>query len=165
MQKLLVSVRGKIEALEAIKGGAKIVDAENPDSSLGKVYPLNIATIKKASSKHKGVTVSTNIGEKQLNRRTACQSVLGVATAGADTVKVGMALLTKDRIELLSGRVTRTVKRWYPKTAVIPAFFADTRLRKVFDPFAHVKWLAGTAKIDGILIDTFNKEIGKDLLD
>jgi len=165
MQRLLVSVRGRNEALEAVKGGAKIVDAENPDSALGKVYPLNIATIKKASLKHKGVTVSTNIGEKQLNRRTACQSALGVATAGADTIKVGMASLRNDQVKLLTDTVTRTIKYWYREKKVIPAFFADTKLRKVFDPFARVKWLADITEIDGILIDTFNKEIGKGLLD
>ena len=164
MQKLLVSVRGKNEALEAINGGARIVDAENPDSALGKVYPLNIDGIKSIALKHKGITVSTNIGEKQLNRRTACQSALGVATAGADTIKVGMASLRKDRVKLLTDRVTRTIKHWYPRKKVIPAFFADTALRRIFDPFVHVKWLADTAEIDGILIDTFNKEIGKDLL-
>ena len=132
---------------------------------MGKVYPLNIARIKGVASKHKGIAVSTNIGEKQPNRRTACQSALGVATAGADIVKVGIAKLPEKRVQLLTERVTRTVKFWYPRKKVIPAFFADTKLRKVFDPFAHVEWVANLADIDGILIDTYNKEMGKDLLD
>ncbi len=165
MQRLLVSVRGKNEAIEAIMGGAKIVDAENPTSALGKVYPLNIAQIKRAAMGHQGISVSTNIGEKQLNRRTACQSALGVATAGADIIKVGMALLGEDRVELMTERVTRTVKSWYPKKAVVPAFFADPKLRRIFDPFAHVGWLSRIARIDGVLIDTFNKRIGNGLLD
>ena len=165
MQRLLVSVQGKNEALEAIEGGAKIVDAENPDSALGKVYPLNIASIKGVAVRHRGVAVSTNIGEKQLNRRTACQSALGVATAGADIVKVGMASLDEGRVKLLTDRVTRTVKYWYPRKRIVPAFFADTALRRIFEPIAHVEWLAQCANIDGILIDTFNKKAGKDLLD
>ncbi|MBL7995822.1 hypothetical protein JNM05_10680 [bacterium] len=165
MQKLLVSVRGPKEALVAIVGGARIVDAEYPESALGKVYPLNIATIKSLALKHKGITVSTNIGEKQLNRKTACQMGLGVATAGADIIKIGMAGLNRDKVEMLTDRVSRTIKHWYPRSKVIPAFFVDTALRKSFDPFIQVAWLANFDKIDGILIDTYNKEIHKDLLD
>ena len=71
MQKLLVSVRGKTEALEAVKGGALIVDAEYPTSALGTPYPLNIWTIRQSVSKN--ILVSTNIGEEQARRSTAAR--------------------------------------------------------------------------------------------
>ncbi len=32
---MLVSVRGKNDTLEVVKGGADIIDAENPGSALG----------------------------------------------------------------------------------------------------------------------------------
>jgi len=41
-QRLLVSVRGPNEAVQAAKGGAQIADAEYPASALGTTYPLNI---------------------------------------------------------------------------------------------------------------------------
>jgi uncharacterized protein (UPF0264 family) len=163
MQRLLVSVRGKNEALEAVRGGAHIVDAEYPASALGTPYPLNIWAIRHAVPSR--VLVSTNIGEEQPRGSTAAQAALGVARAGADIVKVGMAKASKKDVQLLTNRVTRTIKYWYPRKKVIPAFFADTRLRRIFDPFASVKWLAQIDEIDGILVDTFNKRVGKGLLD
>ena len=41
-QRLLVSIRGRKEALAAVKGGAHIADVEFPASALGTPYPLNI---------------------------------------------------------------------------------------------------------------------------
>ncbi len=77
MQRLLVSVRGKNEALRAWKGGAKIIDVEYPASALGTPYPLNIDAVRRALPK--AARVSTNIGEEQPVRSTACQAAVGVA--------------------------------------------------------------------------------------
>ena len=70
-QRLLVSIRGKNEALEAVRGGAHIADAEYPMSALGTQYPLNIHAIR--TSVPKAIPVSTNIGEKQFIWSTAAQ--------------------------------------------------------------------------------------------
>lgn len=40
MGRLLVSVRGPNEAVEAAKGGAHIADVEFPGSALGTLYPF-----------------------------------------------------------------------------------------------------------------------------
>ncbi len=85
-QRLLISVRGKKETVDAVKDGAHIVDVEFPASALGTPYPLNIQEVRK--SVPKSVAVSTNIGEEQPGRSTACQAALGVALAGADIVKL-----------------------------------------------------------------------------
>ena len=45
-QRLLVSVRGPVEALEAARGGAAIADVEYPASALGTPYPLNIRAVR-----------------------------------------------------------------------------------------------------------------------
>ena len=45
-QRLLVSVRGKTEAMAAVEGGAHMVDVEYPASSLGTPYPLNILAVR-----------------------------------------------------------------------------------------------------------------------
>lgn len=163
MQKLLVSVRGKNEALEAVKGGAHIVDAEYPTSALGTPYPINIYAIRKAVPTR--IMVSTNIGEEQARRSTAAQAVLGVATAGADIIKAGLAGLNYDEAEYLARNIVRTVKHWYPHKKVIPTFFADTKLAKILDPIEEAPALATKVKANGVLIDTFDKTKGKRLID
>lgn len=162
-QKLLVSIRGKNEAQEAIKGGAHIVDVEYPTSALGTPYPLNIYTVRKAMPKK--ILVSTNIGEEQLVKSTACQAALGVALAGADIIKAGLAGFSYKEAEYLGCNIVRTVKHWFPQKKVIPAVFADRELRRKFDPVEDGPKLAKVIRADGILIDTFFKKNGKRLLD
>jgi len=163
-QRLLVSVRGKDEALAAVKGGAHIVDVEFPASALGTPYPLNILTVRKALPRT--IAVSTNIGEEQPRRSTACQAALGVAMAGADIIKVGMARMPMGEAREFGPNVVRTVKKWFPKKQVVPALFADPRLAKWYiDPFEQGPELASYAKADGLLVDTFDKGFGRGLLD
>jgi uncharacterized protein (UPF0264 family) len=158
-----VSVRGKNEALEAIRGGAQIADVEFPASALGTPYPLNIWAIRKIIPK--GVLVSTNIGEQQLQRSTAAQAVLGVATAGADIIKAGLAGMNNEEASYLARSIVRTLKHWYPRKLIIPAFFADTKLAKILDPIEEAPALTSKVKADGVLIDTFDKGEGKRLVD
>ena len=163
MKKLLISVRGPKEALESVSGGAQIADVEFPESALGTPYPLNIKAVRKSLPKR--VLVSTNIGEEQLKRSTACQAALGVALAGADVVKAGLAGLKYEEAEYLGRLIVRSVKEWFPRKKVIPAFFADPKLSKKFNPVTEGPQLAKAIKADGVLIDTFNKKRGKCLLD
>jgi uncharacterized protein (UPF0264 family) len=51
MQKLLVSIRCPVEAVQAAKGGAKIADVEYPASALGTPYLLNIYTVREKLNK------------------------------------------------------------------------------------------------------------------
>jgi len=162
-QQLLVSVRGVNEALEAYKGGAHIIDVEYPESALGTPYPLNIKAVREAIPKR--VPVATNIGEDQLRRSTACQAALGVALAGADIIKAGLAGFSFDEAEYLGRNIVRTIKQWFPKKQVIPAVFADKKYTKIFDPIVDGPALASKIKADGVLIDTYNKDTGKSLLD
>lgn len=167
MGKLLVSVRGPNEALEAAKGGAHIADVEYPGSALGTPYPLNIKAVRDNldSENFKHVKVSTNIGEDQPIRSTACQAALGVALAGADFVKCGLAGLDPKAAENLGRNLVRTVKEWFPDKKVYPAVFPDEEYALSFDPLNDGPVLAENIDCDGILIDTFNKNIGKGLLD
>ncbi len=167
MAKLLVSVRGYKEALEAASGGAHILDAEFPGSALGTVYPLNIASIRSKLDKagFSRRPVSTNIGEEQTVRSTACQAALGVATAGATLVKCGLAKYDLSEAKYLGDNLVRTVKRWFPRTKVYPSVFIDPELSRVFDPLIDSISLIRSINADGILIDTYNKNRGKGLLD
>jgi len=167
MQKLLISVRGPKEAHEAAKGGAHIVDVEYPVSALGTPYPLNILAVRNRLNRagYKKVLISTNIGEKQYDRASACQAALGVATAGVDIIKCGLAELSYKSAVYQGESLVRTVKRFYPKKRIIPAVFLDDDMRRFFDPFKEGPKLIVEIKADGLLIDTFNKSIGIGLLD
>jgi len=163
-QKLLISIRGKKEALAAVKGGAHITDVEFPASALGTPYPLNIQTVRKAIPKF--VAVATNIGEEQTDRSSACQAALGVALAGADIVKLGLARMSLGEAKEFGPTLVRTVKKWFPEKQCIPALFADERLAKWYiDPIKQGPDLANRMKADGLLVDTFDKTLGLGLLD
>lgn len=167
MQKLLISVRGSSEALEAAKGGAHIADVEYPASALGTPYPLNILALRNKLNRagYKKVLVSTNIGEKQNDRASACQAVLGIATAGADIIKCGLAELPFEAAVYQGQSLVRTVKKFYPKKKIIPAVFVDEDLQRFLKPFQEGSELITEIGAEGLLIDTFNKSIGKGLLD
>lgn len=167
MQKLLVSIRGSREAVEAARGGAQIADVEYPASALGTPYPLNIMSVRNSLNRHsyKRVLVSTNIGEIQSVRASACQAALGVAVAGADLIKFGLAEQSPDAATYLADTIVRTVRRFFPKKKLYPAVFVDEDMCRFFDPFRDAAALARESKADGILIDTFNKLIGKGLSD
>lgn len=166
-QKLLISVRGPKEAIETARGGAHIADVEFPVSALGTPYPLNIYSVRQKLNKqgHSKVMVSTNIGEQQQNRTSACQAALGVATAGADIIKFGLAELPYKAAAYIGDSTVRSVKKFYRGKKVIPAVFIDIDMRRFFDPFKEGPKLSIEIKADGLLIDTYNKLIGKGLLD
>jgi len=164
VQRLLVSVRGPKEAKAAIRGGAHIADVEFPASALGTPYPLNILAVRKAVPK--SVAVSTNIGEEQPGRSTACQAALGVALAGADIVKLGLARMPLGEARQFGPDLVRTVKKWFPRKQLVPALFADERLARWYiDPIKQGPDLAAEMKADGLLVDTLDKSMGVGLLD
>jgi len=68
-RKTLVSVFNPQEAREAVLGGARIIDSEDPRSALGNIKPFNIMQVSDAVLNYKRneeVQLSTNIGEDQL---------------------------------------------------------------------------------------------------
>ncbi len=157
-------MRGKSEALEAVRGGAHIVDVEYPRSALGTPYPLNVNAVRLAVPPK--VQVSTNIGELQLNRGTACQAAVGVAVAGADVVKAGLAQMSQKDAAYLAKSIVRTVRRLVPRSQIVLALFADPDLaRRYVDPIEAGPSIASAVSADGILVDTFDKTKGKGLLD
>ncbi len=167
MSRLLVSVRGPDEALTAAQGGAHIADVEYPGSALGTPYPLNIQAVRQKLNDNgfKSVPISTNIGEEQPVRSTACQSALGVALAGADYVKCGLAGLEPKAAAYLGRNLVRTVREWFPYKKVYPAVFPDEDLARFFDPLSDGPALVEEIDCDGLLIDTCHKDIGKGLMD
>lgn len=111
------------------------------------------------------VRVSTNIGEVQQVRASACQAALGVATAGADFIKFGLAEQSIESATYLASIIVRTVRKLAPGKRVYPALFVDEDMVRFLEPLEEGPVLAQAASVDGVLIDTFNKQIGKGLMD
>lgn len=163
-QRLLVSVRGRTEAQAAVEGGAHIVDVEYPAAALGTPYPLNILAVREAVPA--SIPVATNIGGEQLGRSTACQAALGVALAGADIIKLGLAKMPLREAQEFGPALVRTVKRWFPAKICVPVLFADERLARWYiDPLQDGPDLAAHLRADALLVDTYDKGIGLGLLD
>lgn len=167
MGRLLISVRGPNEALAAAQGGAHIADVEDPRSALGTSYPLNIKAVRDRLDEngYEDLPISTNIGEEQRIRSSACQAALGVAVAGADYVKCGFAGLDPKAAAYLGRNLVRTVKEWHPKCKVYPAVFPEEEFAISFDPLTDGPKLVEQIDCDGLLIDTYHKGIGRGLLD
>ena len=167
MGRLLVSVRGPSEALAAAEGGAHIADVEYPASALGTPYPLNIKAVRQRLDEagFKKMPISTNIGEEQPVRSTACQAALGVAVAGADYIKFGLADYNLKSAIYLGRNLVRTVREWFPTCKVYPTVFPEEEFSACLDPLTEGATLAQEIECDGLLIDTFDKNIGKGLLD
>jgi len=163
-QRLLVGVRGKTEAIAAVEGGAHIVDVEYPAAALGTPYPLNILAVREAVPA--SIAVATNIGGEQPGRSTACQAALGVALAGADIIKLGLAKMPLGEAKEFGPALVRTVKKWFAARRCVPVLFADERLARWYiDPIKEGPDLADHMRADGLLIDTYDKGIGMGLLD
>jgi uncharacterized protein (UPF0264 family) len=157
-----------VEAVHAAKGGAAIADAEFPASALGTPYPLNIFSVRNRLNTHgfRKIKVSTNIGEVQNVRAASCQAAVGVAVAGADLIKFGLASHSLDAAIYLGDSIVRSVRKLAPRgKKLYPAVFVDDDMRRFLNPFTEGPKLAAGIKADGVLIDTFNKLIGKGLMD
>ena len=167
MGRLWVSVRGPNEALAAAEGGAHIADVEYPASALGTPYPLNIRAVRQHldDAGFKDTPISTNIGEEQPVRSTACQAALGVAVAGADYIKFGLAGFNLKSAIYLARNVVRSVREWFPECKVYPAVFPEEEFAACLDPLTEGPKLVKETDCDGLLIDTFDKNIDKGLLD
>jgi uncharacterized protein (UPF0264 family) len=147
-----------------VAGGAHIVDVEYPATALGTPYPLNIKAVREAVPAR--IEVSTNIGEEQLQRGTACQAAVGVAVAGADIVKAGLAKLRRREAAYLGKSIVRSIRAFSMRTQAVLVLFADPPLASGFvDPVTQSADIAAESAADGILIDTFDKSAGKGLLD
>lgn len=136
-RKLLVSVFNPQEAREAVLGGARIVDSEDPKSALGNIKPRQIMAVSDAVLHHlrnQDVQLSTNIGEDQLLfRRTedghaiqkspyeiagkAAQAALGVAVSmgtrvhPCNIVKVGLDGMELPVLHEVLAEVVATLNR------------------------------------------------------
>lgn len=136
-RKLLVSVFNAQEAREAVVGGGRIIDSEDPRSALGNIKPRQIMAISDVVlnyARDLDVQLSTNIGEDQLlfDRSPsglaiekspyeiagkAAQSAIGVTCAmgtrvhPCNLVKVGVDGMNVDMVREVLEEVVLTLNR------------------------------------------------------
>jgi uncharacterized protein (UPF0264 family) len=152
-RKLLVSVFSAQEAREAVLGGGRIIDSEDPRSALGNIRPMQIMAVSDAVLDFKrdlDVQLSTNIGEDQLlfDRSPtgraiekspyeiagkASQAAIGVACSmgtrvhPCNIVKVGLDGMELEKLTEVLSEVVITLRRTenYSHTQVMAVLFAQ----------------------------------------
>jgi len=152
-RKLLVSVFDAQEAREAVLGGGRIIDSEDPRSALGNIKPRAIMAISDAVLNYRrdeDIELSTNIGEDQLlfDRSEsgmatekspyeiagkAAQSAIGVACAmgtrvhPTNLVKVGVDGMPVELLTEVLKEVVQTLDRTeeFSHSQVMSVLFAQ----------------------------------------
>ncbi len=161
--KLLISPTNETEALQAIAGGADIVDVKNPkEGALGANYPWVIKRIKELTPKN--IEVSCTLGEVPNLPGSISLAALGAASLGVDYVKVGLLGFKKpqEAVALLEN-VNRAAKGCNPKIKIVATGYADAERAGTVDPLL-IPETAHKAKADVAMIDTAVKD-GKTLFD
>jgi len=160
----LVSVVNKKEALEAIKGGAHIIDVKNPkEGSLGANFPRVIKQVKEIVPDN--VEVSATIGDLPNLPGTASLAALGAVTSGADYVKAGLfGVKTPAEATILMKEVCRAVRDYNNASKVIAAGYADFKKVCCLNPL-KLPQVAYKAEADGVIIDVKIKDSKSKLFD
>ncbi|MGD6851030.1 MAG: (5-formylfuran-3-yl)methyl phosphate synthase [Candidatus Bathyarchaeia archaeon] len=155
--KLLISPINETEALEAILGGADIIDVKNPkEGALGANYPWVIKKI--ADLTPKPIEVSCALGDAPNLPGSFSLAALGAASLGVDYVKVGLyGVKTREEAVFLLQQVCRAAKDCNPKVKVVATGYADAKKIGTLDP-ALIPQIASEAKADVAMLDTAIKD-------
>ena len=157
---LMVSTQDVEEAMEAVKGGADIVDVKNLKEILvGSNYPPIIKEVREQVPKDIHVSVTLGVSPNQPG--TVSLAVYGAAALNATSVKVGFLQSDYDTALKILKECKSSLKG--STTKLIAATFADSHLYGGIDPTVIVR-LAKEGGSDGILIDTLTKD-GRNLFD
>ncbi len=162
MLKLLISPIDEPEALEAIAGGADIIDVKNPkEGSLGANFPWVIKRIRQIASEN--IEVSCTLGDLPNLPGSASLAALGAASTGVNYVKGSLYHLeTFDDSVYMMKNIARAVKAYDPSIKVAVTGYADAKRVGSIDPLT-VPEIASRAGCDVAMIDTAVKD-GKNLL-
>ena len=156
----MVSVQNVDEALEALKGGADIVDVKNLQEALvGSAHPLVVKQVRDAVPLERHASVTLGVVPNQVGTVAMAAYTAGVLNAAS--VKVGFMNTEYDAAveillacgEALSGFDTK----------LIGSLFADNLLYDGLDPHNMIQ-LAKDGRCDGFLVDTLTKD-GRNLFD
>ncbi len=157
---LMVSVQNLAEALEAVKGGADIVDVKNLQEALvGSAHPHVVKQVRDAVPMANHASVTLGVVPNQVG--TVAMAVYTAGVLDATSVKVGFMNTEYDAaVETLLA--SREALEGFD-TKLIGSLFADNPLYDGLDAH-HMPQLAEDGKCDGWLIDTLTKD-GRNLFD
>lgn len=161
--KLLVSVVDADETIDALQGGADIIDVKNPrEGSLGANFPWIINDIKQILPD--GIEMSCALGDVPYLPGTVSLAAFGCALLGPNYIKVGLHG-TKNKEEALDvmGAVVRSVGNVNDEISIIASGYADFKRVGSLDPMLLAE-VAMESGCEGILVDTGIKD-GKRLFD
>ncbi|MHC1625342.1 MAG: (5-formylfuran-3-yl)methyl phosphate synthase, partial [Methermicoccaceae archaeon] len=161
--KLLVSPINVDESIQALEGGADIIDVKNPkEGSLGANFPRVISDIKKAINGK--APLSAAIGDMDFKPGTASLAALGATVAGVDYVKIGLfGVRTKDEARELLEEVVHAVKDYREETYVVAAAYADYERVGAVSPY-ELPAIGKDVGLDVVMVDTGIKD-GKTCFD
>jgi uncharacterized protein (UPF0264 family) len=159
--KLLISPKNEKEAVEAIAGGADIIDVKNPgEGPLGANFPWVIKRIRQITPK--STEVSCTLGEMPNLPGSMSLAALGAATTGANYIKAGLyGLKTPEEAVYLMQNVAKAAKDFNPSIKVVASGYADAERISTVDPLLVPK-IAHEAQADIAMLDTAIKD-GKSL--
>ena len=157
---LMVSVQNLKEAIEALHGGADIVDVKNLQEALvGSAHPLTVKAVRDAIRDARHASVTLGVVPNQAG--TVAMAVYAAGVLDATSVKVGfMQTEYEQAVEVL--QECREALNGFD-TKLIGSLFADNPLYDGLDA-SHMVDLAEDGKCDGWLIDTLTKD-GRNLFD
>jgi uncharacterized protein (UPF0264 family) len=159
--KLLISPKNEQEAVEAITGGADIIDVKNPkEGPLGANFPWIIKQIRQITPKN--TEVSCTLGEVPNLPGSMALAALGAATTGVNYIKAGLyGLKTPEEAVYLMQSVSKAAKDYNPSIKVVASGYADAARISTVDPLLVPK-IAHEAQADIAMLDTAIKD-GKSL--
>ncbi len=152
--KLLVSPRGAKGALEAVKGGADIVDVKNPqEGSLGASFPWKVREVLEAVRGR--AEVSATAGDLDFKPGSASLVAHALASLGVDYVKAGLyGVRTPEQGVELGRALVRAASEHGSR--VVLACYADYREIGSLPPH-ELPEVAQRCGADGVMIDTAKK--------
>ena len=161
--KLLVSPINEKEAVEAINGGADIIDVKNPkEGALGANFPWVIKRIRQITPKT--LAVSCTLGDVPNLPGSVSLAALGAASLGVDYIKVGLYgfKTSKQAITLLKN-VNKAAKEVNKHVRLVAAGYADASRIGALNPML-IPEVAAKANVELAMLDTSLKD-GKSLFD
>ena len=160
---LLISPINHDEAVEAIEGGADIVDVKNPkEGSLGANFPWVIKDIRGLTPDD--LLVSATLGDVPYKPGTVSLAAMGALVSGADYIKVGLyGTKNYDEAVEVMTNVVKAVKDVNSDVIVVASGYADAHRVGAISPWDIPK-VARDSGSDLAMIDTAVKD-GKTLFD
>jgi uncharacterized protein (UPF0264 family) len=161
--KLLISPKNIKEAIEAIAGGADIVDIKNPkEGPLGANFPWVIKEVKQLIPDN--VELSCTVGEAPNLPGSISLAAYGAASLGVDYIKVGLnGVQTIQMATDFLENIVHAVKMCSSKTRIVVAGYGDHIRVNSIEPQLVVQ-AAFSVKADIVMLDTAIKD-GKNLFD